>query len=284
MIKVLINPLANNKTGEAAARAALKNLVDDDTPFIDVTTIDVGELIAGLGEDDRVILTGGDGTLNRFVNALNSKPLCRIDYIPTGSGNDFKEDVGMSGDFIHLNEYINDLPRVTVNGKEYSFINGVGYGIDGYCCEVGDELKEKSDKPVNYAGIAVKGLLFHFKPRNCTVVVDGVEHSFKKTWLAPTMFGRFYGGGMKVAPDQARFGEDGKAAKTLTLVVWHGTGKLRTLIRFPKIFKGEHVKYEKMVDIFTGKEITVKFDKPTALQIDGETVKGVTEYTAKVRG
>ena len=43
------------------------------------------------------------------------------------------------------------------------FINGIGFGIDGYCCEVGDQLKAKSDKPVNYASIAIKGLLFHYK-------------------------------------------------------------------------------------------------------------------------
>ena len=36
-----------------------------------------------------------------------------------------------------------------------------------------------------------------------------------------------------------------------------------------------------MVKVFTGKEITVKFDRPCALQIDGETVLGVTEYKVK---
>ncbi|HEY8421918.1 MAG TPA: hypothetical protein VIL05_09300 [Thermoclostridium sp.] len=35
-----------------------------------------------------------------------------------------------------------------------------------------------------------------------------------------------------------------------------------------------------MVDIFTGHEITVEFDRPAALQIDGETVSKVTSYTA----
>ena len=34
-----------------------------------------------------------------------------------------------------------------------------------------------------------------------------------------------------------------------------------------------------MVKEFFGHEITVKFDRPTALQIDGETISGVTEYS-----
>ena len=48
---------------------------------------------------------------------------------------------------------------------------------------------------------------------------------------------------------------------------------------FPKIFKGEHVKNEKAVSIMTGKSITVSFDRPVALQIDGEVVPEVTTYT-----
>lgn len=36
-----------------------------------------------------------------------------------------------------------------------------------------------------------------------------------------------------------------------------------------------------MVEVITGKDITVRFDRPTALQIDGETIKNVTEYSVK---
>ena len=90
---------------------------------------------------------------------------------------------------------IQSLPTVTVNGKKHKFLNGVGFGIDGYCCEVGHQLKSQKKHP-NYTAIAIKGLLFHFKPVRATVVVDGQQYDFKKVWIAPTMFGRYYGGGM----------------------------------------------------------------------------------------
>ena len=32
-----------------------------------------------------------------------------------------------------------------------------------------------------------------------------------------------------------------------------------------------------------GNKITVKFDKPTAVQVDGETILGVTEYSVLSR-
>ena len=36
-----------------------------------------------------------------------------------------------------------------------------------------------------------------------------------------------------------------------------------------------------MISIFEGHNIIVSFDKPTALQIDGETILGVTEYCVR---
>ncbi len=41
-----------------------------------------------------------------------------------------------------------------------------------------------------------------------------------------------------------------------------------------------NIKKEKIVKVIKGKEITVEFDRPCALQIDGETVLGVTSYSA----
>ena len=141
-------------------------------------------------------------------------------------------------------------------------------------------MAKKSDKPINYAGIAIKGLLFHYKPTHAKVTVDGVTSEFDRVWLAPSMNGRLYGGGMNIAPEQDRLAKP----KTLSLVVLHGSGKLKTLVVFPSIFKGEHVKHTEMVSIMTGKEITLEFDRPVALQIDGETVLDVTRYTVRAEG
>lgn len=105
--------------------------------------------------------------------------------------------------------------------------------------------------------------------------MDGVTKSFGKVWLAPTMNGRYYGGGMNIAPAQDRLNRE----RTVSTVVLYGSGKLKTLIVFPSIFKGEHVKHTEMVSVMTGHEMTVKFDRPVALQIDGELVLNVTEYT-----
>lgn len=277
---VLFNPYAGNGLGEEKARGLT---MDAELCFCDMTKLDSYEaFFAGIEPEDGVIIAGGDGTLNRFVNDTEGLSIPNdILYYAIGSGNDFLKDlnkeVGCAP--FSIKEYLKDLPTVTVKGKTCRFLNNVGFGIDGYCCEVGDKLRQTSDKPINYAGIAIKGLLFHFKPRNAVVTVDGKTYEFKKVWLAPTMNGRYYGGGMMVAPNQDRNDPEGNVSVSLM----YGSGKLKTLMVFPSIFKGEHVKHTEMCKVLTGHEITVKFDQPTALQIDGETILGVTEYAVSSR-
>ncbi len=280
---VLFNPKAGNGTGEEGAKKLEQIYAGDELFFSDITQItDLKAFLAGRPDNEQLIISGGDGTLNHFVNdadgIADSLP---IFYWPSGTGNDFLRDIGKIGctEAVKISQYLKDLPSVTVNGNTRKFLNGIGYGIDGYCCEVGDQLAVKSDKPVNYAGIAIKGILFHYKQTTAEVTVDGKSKIYPNVWLCPTMFGRFYGGGMMPTPAQDRNAKGSE--KTVSCMVWHDKGRLSTLAVFPSIFKGEHVKNTKIVEILKGKNISVTFDRPVALQIDGETVLGVTKYSVQ---
>ncbi|MBQ9117949.1 MAG: diacylglycerol kinase family protein [Clostridia bacterium] len=276
----LYNSAACSGRGKSLAARVQDIYPDDEIVFQDVCEVpDYVVYLEGLGKDAPVVICGGDGTLNRFINATKDKLGDRdIYYFPCGSGNDFMRDVGAGEEIVRINDYIKDLPTVYVNGKEYAFLNGVGYGIDGYCCEKGDEIREKTpEKKISYAGIAIKGLLFHYKPTTATVTVDGEMHTFKNAWLVPTMYGRYYGGGMIPCPEQSRNNPD----KKVSVMAYCGKCKLKVLMIFPSLFKGEHVKHKKHITILSGHEITVKFDSPRALQIDGETILNVSEYTVK---
>lgn len=277
---ILYNPLAGN--GSCKQKAEQVALRYAGAKLHDITQIkDYSAFFEQTDETDRVVLCGGDGTLCRFANETKSITIpCKLYYSPAGTGNDFANDIGQkeADEPIEIKSFLKSLPTVTICGKATHFLNGVGYGIDGYCCDVGDRMREKGDTEINYTTIAVLGLLFHYTPTNATVTVDGVAHTYQKVWLAPTMHGRYYGGGMMPTPDQKRNSDD----QTLSLMVFHGSGRLKTLTVFPSIFKGKHVKHTDVVDILQGKEITVRFDRPTPLQIDGETVLGVTEYTARI--
>ena len=280
-IYVLYNPYSGNKDGKEKAEKAAGCFAEYRLEYSDITKInDCGAFFGKLNLDDAVLLCGGDGTLNRFVNKLDdTAPKNDIYYCATGNGNDFLRDLEPKDidKPVKINDYIKNLPTVTVKGKTYRFINGIGFGVDGYCCEVGDRLRAKGKVP-NYTAIAIKGLLFHYKPTNASVTVDGETKQYKKVWIAPTMYGRYYGGGMLPAPEQRRGNESG----TVSFAAIYGSGKLKTLIVFPKIFKGEHVKHTEMVETRSGKHVIVEFDRPVALQIDGETVLDVSKYEVKI--
>ena len=276
---VLYNKKANNGQGVTGAFRIKDIWTTKDLIYKEVNEFDTyQELFDALEKDDEVVICGGDGTLNYLINDLDCDNVDNaIYYYPTGTGNDFWTDLGKTKEDAPLliNQYLRRLPVVKVNGMTRKFINGVGYGIDGYCCEVGDRQRAKGDdKPINYTSIAIKGLLFHYKPTKASVTVDGKLYAFDKAWLAPTMNGRCYGGGMYAAPDQNRLNPE----RTVTVMVMYGKGKISTLAAFPSIFKGEHVKKTNIVTTIVGKKVKVAFDRPVALQIDGETVLNVREY------
>ena len=255
--QVLYNPLAGGGTGEQSLQQLREAMDGCQLCFHDVTKLEsYVDFFSRLSVEDSVILAGGDAT---------------------GSGNDFLRDIERDGASKQcINRYLSDLPVVEVNERQYRFLNGVGYGIDGYCCAEGDELRRKAPgKKINYTRIAIKGLLLDYHPTNATVTVDGKAYSFQRVWLAPTMNGRYYGGGMQPAPAQQRLGQPHE----VSVMVMYGGGKIKTLAAFPSIFSGELVQHKDMVCVMTGREITVEFDRPTPLQIDGETIENVTRYT-----
>lgn len=277
---LLYNPLANN--GEARDDVSALGVIYEKTVFVDITAIDGFEdFFSSIDEHDKVIICGGDGTLHHFVNNIRGIDIKNeIYFYSIGTGNDFVRDLDKKAASVPnfaINKYISALPSVEINGKEYLFVNGVGYGIDGYCCEEGEKLRKTSKRPVNYAKLAVKGLLGDFHPVSATVTVDGKKHTYNNVWIAPTMNGRYYGGGMICAPDQDRLNK----YKKLTAVIMHDAGRLKTLSIFPSIFKGTHVKFKKHVSVLTGYDITVEFDHPAALQIDGEVFSNVSKYHVK---
>ena len=242
------------------------------------------EFLKNINKEDRVIILGGDGTLNHQINSipdLDNLP-CDFYLYPSGTGNDFFNDVKDKQDaktkLIKLNEYFFNLPYIEVKGKTYRFINGIGYGIDGECCKKAEEMKAKGEKDIDYAKITIGLLMNGFVAPKSIVKVDGKEiGTFKKTYISAAMNGKYYGGGMMVAPSQVR------GSNLLSSVVIHGRGKLGTLILFPTLFKGTHIKKKKAVSLVQGKTIEVSFDRPTALQIDGEAIPDVTSYKAYIK-
>ena len=159
---ILFNPLANSNKGKKEANNLKNNSSKYEQVFIDITKIDINDHISKIKNGDIITICGGDGTLHHFINTTqNTNFANEVYYYPCGTGNDFANDIGVKfGDKpVEISNYLKDLPKATVNGKTYTFLNNVGFGIDGYCTAVGDKMREENAKKINYTAIAIKGLL-----------------------------------------------------------------------------------------------------------------------------
>ena len=225
-----------------------------------------------------IILTGGDGTLNSFINRTDCDDLKQnLYFYASGSGNDFARDIKYPKRTkpVLMNDYVKNLPIACVNGKEYKFINCVGSGMDGYCCAEVERLRSLGKKRANYTFVAIKALLGAYKPCDAIVTVDNVTTTYKHAWLIPTMNGRYFGGGFMSAPKQNRLNEE----KSLTSVAMYSNNFLKIVIAFLLLMRGKHAIMKSMIDTKQGFDITVKLSKPAPLQLDGEIIGEVSEYT-----
>ena len=139
----LYNSLSNN-----GIKPEFLEIVErlENTEIKEIIDLDYQDFLKNLKEDDEIVIVGGDGTLNYFVNEINDLEIHnKIYYRASGTGNDFMHDIEkIDGEEILINQYVYNLPTVYVKDVERKFINGVGFGIDGYCCEVADEIKKKT--------------------------------------------------------------------------------------------------------------------------------------------
>ena len=93
---VLFNSLSGNGTGKTKAEAIKPFLSGKELIYEDVTKIDdPWGFFDRLDPDDELYLCGGDGTLNRFINNTEGIDITQpLYFFPTGTGNDFWNDLG----------------------------------------------------------------------------------------------------------------------------------------------------------------------------------------------
>jgi RNA polymerase sigma factor (sigma-70 family) len=155
MVYILHNPLSGGANFEEAEGKIKEQAELEGQTFEvkDITKIeDMVGFFKGLAEDDRVVILGGDGTLNHLANDIRGyQPKNPLYVYSGGTGNDYIRDIRKEGEeekcLFQINEDIINLPVVVIDGKAYSFLNNVSYGLDGEVC-VG-ELPADVTSPVS---------------------------------------------------------------------------------------------------------------------------------------
>lgn len=275
MVYILYNPKAHKESNDL-------NIVQKGNEIagirkINIVDLDVEAFSKTLNESDRVLIRGGDGTLHHFANnAWGVEFPCKVCMIRSGTGNDFLNDIGQmnSVNLVDIRGYLRGLPAVTVKGKTLRFVNGAGLGVDGSVCHSVEVFKTKNpNKKANYTAIALQEIGYKYKRPKARITVDGVVREYDKVWAVSTMKGRYYGGGIMIAPSQDR--ESGK----VTIMIMHGGSRVKTLAVFAKTKTGDHVKHTDMIEMLEGYDVEVVFDAPADFQVDGEVYTNVLKYS-----
>lgn len=274
---ILYNPLSRNGKNnklvlKLSRRLRKKGHTVEIKSLLEISNIE--EYLKSVNPKARFIIVGGDGTLNHLANSIKDYDVKQEIYLfKGGTGNDFARSIKAKKKLVPIKKYLYNLPKISFNNKEYLFLNGVGLGIDGY---VGHKLNEAaaSKSRSNYLTITLSSFRT-FNPGASVVTVDGKVIKIKKTWLVSVMNSQYFGGGMKIAPFANRNDE------TLQVVIVKGLSRLKLILLFPLIYRGWHRFIKKYVEIIEAKEVSVKFDEPNYMQVDGETFDNINEIKVK---
>jgi diacylglycerol kinase (ATP) len=238
-----------------------------------------------------IVCVGGDGTLNEIVNGLIGAdgPLnlaTRLALIPCGTGKDFARSLGVRNlecalralDYGYVAEI--DVARVSCVAQPSGapltrcFVNVADAGIGAETAARINASSKALGGFVSYLSGAVRTVA-SFTFRDATVEVDGVELYSGRAGMVVFANGRYFGGGMAIAPEASLC--DGQ----LDVFVLEDVGK-RTLLTslLPRVYRGRHVGRAGVLHQL-GSRATVQSREPLLLELDGEQV-GVAPVTVEV--
>ena len=246
-----------NNYVEAIKRAAKKLKLDFKIEINDEKN-STEDILNNYKKKDYVIYAvGGDGILNRVVNAIYGTKN-KIACIPAGTGNDFNRSINEFFD-----EGDNQVDLIKCNDKY--FVNVGCFGIDA---DIANDEKVVHNKyiprPLQYkVGVAKHIILF--KPYTFTMKWDKKSKTSKLS-LVTVCNGGYYGGGFHVNRDGIY--NDG----LLDAYIITATNRRQLISYLVKLLKGKH-KESKYVEHVRADNFTIITDNEIDGNLDGEALK-----------
>ena len=229
---------------------------------------------------ERLISAGGDGTASEVASGLLASGRAHaveLGLLPLGTGGDLARTLGLSRSPAQAiaalarghTRWI-DAGRVDYLDRDGEpavshFLNVGSFGISGLT----DQYVERSPRifggTVAFA-IATIRSIFDYRRSQATIKIDGKKVHDGPVNLAVAANGRYFGGGMKIAP----------AAELdtglLEVVIIGDLSKPALLRKFPKLFTGRHV-FDSAVACHRGSVVEADAEPGTLLiDIDGEAL------------
>ncbi len=248
----------------------------------------------------RLIVLGGDGTLNETLQGISDFERVEIGYIPTGSSNDMARDLALSSSPLEIldrilsckNPLCMDLGHLVYDhtpgqlsrqhDKELLshryFAVSCGIGFDAAVCEeaLASKFKNILNKiglgKLTYLAIALKQLIKAQKITCSITLDDGAPVYLPKFLFVAGMIHRYEGGGFQFCPT-ANY-RDG----LIDICSVGNIPKWLVLLALPTAFKGEHYRFQG-IDHYTASKIHLETSAPLWVHTDGEVSRMCSAIT-----
>lgn len=224
-----------------------------------------------------VVAVGGDGTASEVVDGLVlGGARAHFGFIPCGSGGDLRRTLSIPDDLPGAARLLAgtgtrtiDLGRLELTGPDgrpavRHFVNVASCGITAVVAGHVNRSSKPLGGALAYKVATARALLAWRDPR-VRWRADGGPWSETPITALSVCNGRFFGGGVMVAP--GALVDDG----LLDVTVWSGFGLLDFLVHQPKIYDGRHVA---LANTRTSRARTVEVEPleaaPVPLEADGE--------------
>ncbi len=285
----VINPQsANGATGRnwgSMARAVSRELGDFDYAFtrapMEAAAVTRTALERGF---DTIVAVGGDGTLHEVVNGFfapndggPAKPVApgaALGLIPRGTGGDFRRSLGLDLELGSALALIKsghtkplDVGRATYRNaagrdEQRYFVNETSFGISAEAAREVNARSKALGPKLTFALGSFRALL-NYRDRRVRISLDGAPARALTITSVTAANGRFFGGGMKVAPAAAL--GDG----LFSITIWSGMGLGAFLKHNSKLYSGAHVSLPG-TRCETAKKLVAESDERVLLELDGE--------------
>ena len=236
---------------------------------------------------DLVVAVGGDGTLHEVVNGLlqsGQSQQVRLGILPLGTGGDFIRSLPGSYARTAACQRLasQDSLLVDVGEVEYHrqgeterrfFINVAGLGFDAaVAAQTSHRLKALGGTSPYLVSLFTT--LLGYRNKEITLIAEG-EEKLETVNSVVVANGRYFGGGMYVAPTADI--TDGY----FDVVKVGNLGKWELVSAVPSLYRGTHLSHPK-VESFKAKTIEVYSQERMLLQADGELLgEAPTKFTIR---
>ena len=283
---VLVNPNAGTGKGKKDWEHISQLLVRNGFSFTHQFTARKNHAIDLVAEmidkgANRIIVVGGDGTLNETVNGIFSQKRIPpekiiLGMIPVGTGNDWgrmfhiPRDYGKTISLLKEGKTIRQdagIVRYLESGAQKSryFINIAGLGFDAKVVQKANLQKDQGRRGALLYFLNIFNILMSYKSTRVSIQVDGNTVLEDHVLSISLGIGRYAGGGMLLTPNAKP--DDG----LMDLTVIKEMGKLRVIASLKKLNDGTILKHPR-IEGFSGKMIRVDSDPPINAEADGESL------------